>query len=210
MVDLADRMVDRLARRPHGLLGRLLYRFPVGHQPGFDLVLARMKPEASDTIAEVGCGGGVFLRQALRSGCRAMALDHSPAMVEATASLNADAVRQKRLEVVQGEAGALPMADASIDKVYCLNAFFFFPEPQAALAEMARVLKPGGTVAIITAPPEWREKIARIFGRMAQAMRFDEAVTLTAWAGEAGLEPVDVVSAPNAGFLFIARKVGDE
>ncbi len=208
MNDFTERLVDRIARRPHGLLGRLLYRFPIGHKPGFDLALSRAWPKQEDHIIEVGCGGGVFIRRALRSGCRATAFDHSDAMVDATRRLNADAVRTGRLQVIKADASELPVGDCIADKVYCLNAFFFFPAPQAALREMARVLKPDGVLVIVTTPPDMREQIRGYFNRMAQSMKFYSGDMLCELAQAAGLEPKEIVQSPKAGILLLAEKEG--
>lgn len=207
MNDFAERLVDRIARRPYGFLGRLLYRFPVGHKPGFDLALSKASPKQNDYIIEVGCGGGVFMRRALRAGCCATAFDHSDAMVDDTRRLNADAVITGRLQVVKADASELPIGDCTADKVYCLNAFFFFPDPLAALQEMARVLKPGGCLILVTTPPDMREQISGYFGHMAQSMKFYTGEMLCKLAQAAGLEPKDIVRAPKAGILLLAEKV---
>lgn len=199
-------LVDRIARRPSGLLGYLLYRFPLGHKPGFDLALKRLPPQGTDMVLEVGCGGGVFLRRLLASGCKAIAVDHSATMVADTSRLNATARREGRLAVLQADAGDLPVESCSVDKVYCLNAFFFFPDPQKSLSEMARVLKPGGKLALITSPPEFREKIARFSRSMADNMRFDEPETLERWALAAGFSTLETSNVANAGFLMIAAR----
>lgn len=199
-------MVDRIARRPGGLLGYLFYRFPFGHKTGFDLAIGRLPPEAGDHVVEVGCGGGVFMRRVLASGCRAVGIDHSPDMIAGTAKLNRRAVEDGRLVLHRADAASLPVADGFADKLFCLNAFFFFPEPEKSLREMARVLKPGGMLALVTSPPEFRAQIARFSRSMAESMRFDAPETLAAWAREAGLVPVETVQVPSAGILFIARK----
>jgi ubiquinone/menaquinone biosynthesis C-methylase UbiE len=206
MGDFAENLVDRIARKPHGFLGRLLYRFPLAHRPGFDLILSKAPPAADDYVVEVGCGGGVFMQRALESGCRAAAFDHSAAMVDATIRLNHAAVQSDRLTVVQADASSLPMRTACADKVYCMNAFFFFPEPEASLNEMARVLKPGGTLALVTSPPEMRDEIGGYFNRMAQSMRFYSDTMLSEMALKSGLEPKEIMQAPRAGLLLLAVK----
>lgn len=70
---------------------------------------------------------------------------------------------------------------------------------------MARVLKPGGQIALVTSPPEFRAQIARFSKRMADGMRFDTLETLDGWMREAGLVVVEMMVAPNAGILVIAR-----
>lgn len=201
-----DNLVDRIARRPSGMLGYLFYRFPFGHRQGFDLVLERLAPEGSDQVLEVGCGGGVFLRRLLASGCHAIAIDHSADMIANAARLNALPVSEGRLKLHQADAAKLPVIDETADKVYCLNAFFFFPQPLESLREMARVLKPGGRLALITAPPAFRQKIARFSRSMAESMRFDEPDTLAEWARTCGLEPLETHGVEGAGYLFIAGK----
>jgi SAM-dependent methyltransferase len=199
-------LVDRVARRPSGVFGYFLYRFPIGHKPGFNLVLDRLAPTSDDRIAEIGCGGGVFMRRALKSGCQGVAIDHSPDMVTNTTRLNRHAVNCGRLTVVHGDAASLPANSASFDKVYCLNAFFFFSDPQASIAEMARILKPGGHLALVTSPPEFEPQIARFSKSMAASMRFDTLETLDGWMRAAGFQTEEMRSVPSAGNLVIAKK----
>lgn len=206
MAFLSSAMVDRIARRPGGFLGYLLYRFPFAHKSGFDLALKAIPPEASDTVLEVGCGGGVFMRRVLANGCRAIGIDHSPDMIANTTRLNRRAVTEGRLVLHRADAASLPLADGFADKVFCLNAFFFFPDPEKSLREMARTLKPGGMLALVTSPPEFRAQIARFSPSMADSMRFDAPETLQAWAKEAGFVTVETTQVPSAGTLFIARK----
>lgn len=206
MLKLSSAMVDRIARRPGGLLGYLLYRFPVGHKTGFDLAMRQLPPSRDDLVLEVGCGGGVFMRRLLKSGCHAVAIDHSPDMIADSTRLNRQAIHDGRLKLHQADAAHLPVESASIDKVYCLNAFFFFPQPAESLKEMARVLKPGGMLALITSPPAFRAQIARFSENMAANMRFDEPQTLADWADAAGLVPVETREVVGAGYLFIAKK----
>ena len=102
-------------------------------------------------LLDVGCGGGVFLRRALETGCRAAGLDHSREMVKLAGEKNADAVRAGRLRLVEGSVEAMPFADGEFTALSCLVAFFFFPDPARALAEMRRVLDPArGRLAVYT------------------------------------------------------------
>jgi SAM-dependent methyltransferase len=56
---------------------------------------------------------------------------------------------------VVGEAGRLPWPDSCFDLVTCLEALEYFPSPRRALAEMARVLRPGGTLIVSKWPDSW-------------------------------------------------------
>ena len=149
----AERLTDLVARRPHGRLGRRIYRDPAGHQHSFRVALDRLAPSADDRLVELGCGGGSFLERALRSGCRATGIDHSSEMVALTRERNRAACAEGRLEVIDADVGNLPLADASSTAVTSMNAFFFFPDPGAALREAHRVLKTGGRLVIVTTAP---------------------------------------------------------
>jgi SAM-dependent methyltransferase len=71
----------------------------------------------------------------------------------------ADRIAAGTVEVVQGDAGALPWEDDRFTVVACIDAFPFFPDPGRALAEMCRVLRPGGRAVIDMNPrvPEGTE-----------------------------------------------------
>jgi SAM-dependent methyltransferase len=145
-----DRLTDRMARRPHGRRARTIYGAQDVHSFLWEPVLAALALERDDRLLDVGCGGGVFLRRALETGCAGAGLDHSRDMVRLARRTLGDAA-----PITQGKAEAMPFADGSFTAVSCLVAFFFFPDPVAALREMRRVLEPSrGRVAIMTTAPE--------------------------------------------------------
>ena len=71
----------------------------------------------------------------------------------------ADRIAAGTAEVVKGDAGALPWKDGRFTAIACMDAFPFFPDPDRALAEMCRVLRPGGRAVIDMNPrvPEGTE-----------------------------------------------------
>jgi SAM-dependent methyltransferase len=155
---IVDRLVDVTARRPSGMLGRLLYHNPRAHFASFDATLAALALVPADRLLEVACGGGTFLERALTSGCEVKAIDYSPDMVALTCERNAVACRDGRLEVLQASAEQLPFTEESFTCAAMTNAFFFLDDPARALAELYRVLEPHGRLAIFTAapdPPAW-------------------------------------------------------
>ncbi len=97
------------------------------------------------SVLDVACGTGVVARAAAsRVGDTGtvVGLDRSQAMLDVAARLLPDA------EVRRGDAKQLPFVDASFDTVLCQAALMFFSDPQAALAEMARVVTVDGTVGV--------------------------------------------------------------
>jgi SAM-dependent methyltransferase/uncharacterized protein YndB with AHSA1/START domain len=219
-------LTDRAARRPSGEFARATYRDPTHHRPSFGVVLASLRLGPEDVLLEVGCGGGAFLEQALRTGCRAAAVDHSPEMVRVARELNADAIAAGRLDLAQGDAGRLPFADDTFTAAAMMQVFFFFPDPAGVLAECRRALRSGGRLAVFTvaeeargtpAVPEPMASRARFYTdeelvRLARDAGFPEVSVsrpdLEPFAREAGL-PEDVVALfaadIRAGQLLVAR-----
>jgi SAM-dependent methyltransferase len=145
-----DWLTDRFARRPFGIRARRDYKDPTHHRPSFGAVLSALNLQRDDVLLELGPGGGAFLEQALRSGCRAVGLDHSHEMVCAAGELNAAAVEEGRLQLLQGDAHDLPFDDETFTAVATMQAFFFFADPRRVLAECVRVLRPSGRLAVFT------------------------------------------------------------
>lgn len=145
-----DRLTDRMARRPHGRRARTIYGAADVHSFLWEPLLAALALETEDRLLDVGCGGGVFLGRALETGCAGAGLDHSREMVELARKTLGGAA-----PIIEAKAEAMPFADGSFTAISCLVAFFFFPDPVAALREIRRVLEPArGRVAIMTTAPE--------------------------------------------------------
>lgn len=102
------------------------------------------------SVLDVACGTGVVARAARdvvgRPG-RVVGVDLNPAMLEVALAARPD------LEWVHGDAEDLPFVDAEFDVALCQSALFFFAHPGRAVTEMARVVVPGGVVALQTYAP---------------------------------------------------------
>lgn len=107
---------------------------------------------ARDTVLDVGSGTGVVAITAARAGAQVFALDLSPALVE-RAQANA-AIAKVRVDFQEGDAEALPYPDNFFDVVLSQFGHMFAPRPQITTQEILRVLKPGGTIAFSTWPPD--------------------------------------------------------
>lgn len=101
---------------------------------------------------DVACGTGVVSVTAARRGARVTGLDLTPELLE-RARENARTAGVE-IEWVEGDVEKLPFGDAMFDAVLSQYGHMFAPRPDFAVAEMLRVLKPGGTIAFSTWPPE--------------------------------------------------------
>jgi SAM-dependent methyltransferase len=114
----------------------------------------RLGVRRGERLLDLGCGGGRHAFQALRLGARVIALDADAPEVGAVrdtvgAMVDAGEVgAESEAGMVQGDARRLPFADASFDRVIAAEVLEHIPEDRRAMAELARVLKPGGTMAV--------------------------------------------------------------
>lgn len=103
-------------------------------------------------VLDVACGTGVVALTAARLGARVTGVDLTPALIE-HARQNA-AIMNLQVEWHEGNVEALPFDDARFDVVVSQFGHIFAPRADIATSEMLRVLKPGGTIAFSTWPPE--------------------------------------------------------
>lgn len=107
---------------------------------------------AGQHVLDAGCGTGVVALTASRAGAMVSALDLSPVLIEH--GRKHAALAAVEVQFREGDVEDLPYEDASFDAVLSQFGHMFAPRPDVAVAEMLRVLKPGGTIAFSTWPPE--------------------------------------------------------
>ena len=112
-----------------------------------DTALEALHPLAGSTLVDVGCGTGFHLPRFAARGARVVGVEpHLPLARRAAARLGA---RAAGVSVVAGDAEALPLADGSADVVHARWAYFFGPGCEPGLAELDRVLRPGGVACLV-------------------------------------------------------------
>jgi SAM-dependent methyltransferase len=122
--------------------------------------------KAGQRVLDVACGTGVVAVTAAKLGARVTALDLTPALLE-RARENGK-IAGVDVEWHEGDAEHLPFPDEAFDVVLSQFGHIFAPRPEVAVAEMLRVLKPGGTIAFNTWPPElFTGRIFTLTGRYA-------------------------------------------
>ncbi|PDV97479.1 class I SAM-dependent methyltransferase [Candidatus Chloroploca asiatica] len=150
---------------------QLVYRFGARH---YDRVRASWQPEADARLqpwlarALAGCDQPLVLDVATGTGRVPFllassqpyagylaALDLTPQMLRVARQKLEPYLHPAQILWHQGEASRLPWPSGSFDLVTCLEALEYFPQPRRALAEMVRVLRPGGWMLLSKIPDAW-------------------------------------------------------
>ncbi|MDL4773380.1 class I SAM-dependent methyltransferase [Actinomadura xylanilytica] len=187
-------------RRIAKAAGRLMWGYDTGGLwRSIDLLATA---PAGCTVLDVPCGGGIAVPAARR--LRYVGADLSPVMLDR-------ARRHGPVTLVQADVNALPFPDATFDLCVTYNGLHCLPDPPAAVAEMARVLRPGGTLRGSTVTRGSSRRHDALIAVMRRLNMFGPSGTpadLAAWLTGAGLTDVRVTLS-GAIADFTARRPPD-
>jgi len=155
--------------------------------------VARLVP-AGLVVADIGTGTGILAGELAGLGCRVIAVDHSPRMLEA-ARANLDAAGATNVELRAGPAEALPLAEAEVDAAFAHRVLHYLASPADAVAELARVVRPGGVVVLVDFERHDREWMREELGVLWLGFPSED---VRGWLSAAGLEDVRVEVEPGA------------
>jgi demethylmenaquinone methyltransferase / 2-methoxy-6-polyprenyl-1,4-benzoquinol methylase len=134
-------------------------------------MVAQVDAGPQDRVLDVATGTGMVATALVRRyGCRVVGLDQSPEMLGgAAAKLRANRELAERIELVRGQAESLAFADGEFDHLTFTYLLRYVEDPAATLAELARVVKPGGRVAsleFMLPPNRVARALWRVYGRL--------------------------------------------
>ena len=113
--------------------------------PAAEVLVATAGVRAGEDLVDVGCGTGNAALLAAEAGAKVMAVDPSTRLLAVAAARAAELGFE--VTCAPGEAAAIPARDAAFDCILSNFAVVFAPDPDAAVGEMSRVLKPDGRAA---------------------------------------------------------------
>lgn len=155
---MALRFVARQLSNPSGLGGWLAR---LGMNRGNARVNAfavdRLDVRPTDSVVEVGFGGGPNLRRLMDSGASVVGIDRSPDAVAAATKLFAAECAQGRARFVLGDVEKLPIADGSCTKALTVHTVYFWRSLERGFGEFYRALRPDGLLAVGFVPRERME-----------------------------------------------------
>lgn len=146
---IIGRVRSRQAANPSGALGRIIGRLMVKDTGAAnDRCLELLDLAESRVVLEIGFGQGRTAAKLIGQGHRVIGAEVSDTMVNQATARNRRACRDGRAELLRGDGKLLPFADGSADMAFTAHTIYFMPDPEATLAEAARVIRPGGRLVI--------------------------------------------------------------
>ncbi len=143
--------------KPTGVIGNLA-GYVMAHRPSnrerivWTISILKIKPD--DRILEIGFGPGVAIEQIskITKDGIIVGIDHSEVMVRHAGKRNREGIREGIVQIMLGSAASLPHFDKPFDKIFAINSFQFWNEPDEILGNLTKVLKPGGIIALTLQP----------------------------------------------------------
>jgi ubiquinone/menaquinone biosynthesis C-methylase UbiE len=171
--------------------------------------LEALELRAGDRLLDVGCGTGAAVRAAAEVVERAVGVDLSPKML---AEARERAAGLTGVEFVEGDSEELPFEDGEFTAVLCTTSLHHYPRADTAVREFARVVAPGGRVAIGDGTAD--AVVSRVFDLLARRfetghVRLHRLEEIRSLLGDAGLECTEARSVSGGIYgIALARKAG--
>jgi ubiquinone/menaquinone biosynthesis C-methylase UbiE len=163
--------------------------------------------DESWTVGDLGCGTGQLTESLAPFVNRVIAIDDSSAMLAAARRRVAS---MQNVEVKNGRLESLPIEDGSLDAALLFLVLHYVPEPEAAIAEARRALKPGGRLLIVDMMPHDREDLLHEMGHVWRGFSEEQIASMFEAAGFSGsryhpLPPDEAAKGPTL-FAAVAKR----
>jgi SAM-dependent methyltransferase len=206
---VVGRLRSRQSGLPTGLFGRIIGRAIVrATAESNDRALAELDLTEPRTVLDVGFGQGRTATSLLRHGHRVIGVDASPTMVKQATARNRVACRDGRATLRHGDGITIPFPHDSADAAITAHTIYFMPDPAATMSDIARVLRPGGTLVVAcrtsdTTTPAWMDP---------EVYRIPSADDILAMLQAAGFKHIEQRPGDTSNHdihLFVARLSAD-
>lgn len=114
----------------------------------FDFIASKFGPPGERQVVDAGCGSGTKSLQLARRGYRVLGLDLSHSILEQARASARDTGLESTLEFKQADLTRIDLPSASVSRAICWGVLMHVPGIESAVAELARILEPGGILVI--------------------------------------------------------------
>jgi SAM-dependent methyltransferase len=153
------------------------------------MAMRGLRDWAGRTIVDLGCGTGYWLPVYAAEASRVVGVEPDPKLRSAAsrrvAGLGRTVGSEPVIDVLAGSAEHIPLASQSVDVVHARFAYFFPPGTDAGLAEVLRVLRPGGRLVVVDNDYRWGE-FADLLAGSAVNPPLETAANTDQWWAERG------------------------
>lgn len=200
-----DRAIEQRRRESTKFFDEIAGRYGSLTQPGGGwqaLAAALAVGFSGQTVADIGCGEGDLTLLLVRFAKRVTAVDLSAQMLRVVQERSEEAGVARRVTVAQGDLEKLPLESGSMDAAFVSQVLHHAARPEKALAEAARILKPGGRLILLDLARHDQEWVRSEWAD--QWLGFDER-ELRSWLTEAGLklEVFQTLEGPTQAFSVV-------
>ena len=196
-------------RKPEGILGKfMLTTMNAGHSVMADWGMGHLPQIEPKAVVDIGCGAGRNAGELLKRYPKAKvtAIDYSPLSVEKARAYNREAIAAGRCAVEEGNVADLKLSTATFDLATAFETVYFWPGLEACFAQVAKVLKPGGTFLIVN-EADGEDATGKKFEKIIDGMNNYTAEDITAALKKAGFSKVKTDHHKNKPWITVlARK----
>jgi len=195
-------------RKPEGFLGKMMVNgMNGGHAKMADWGMAYLKTIEPEEIVDIGCGGGRNAGALLKKypAAHVTAIDYSEVSVSKATAYNAEAIKQGRCEVRQGDVSALTLPEEKYDLATAFETIYFWPGLEKCFAEVAKVLKPGGVFMIVN-ESDGMDETGLKFEKIIDGMKCHTAEEIEEALKSAGFSKVKSTHHANKPWICVIAK----
>ena len=190
---------------PRGLGGKLILNaMNVGHEKGAKIARRCLQWQSKWSCLDIGCGGGKNL-QAMLSLCpegHVCGVDISDASVQKSLSVNAEAVKAGRLEVLKEDVHQLPFEADRFDLATAFETIYFWKDLPKAFKEVSRILKSDGQFLIMMESAA----VSSSWATQVPGMQVPDAKSIREYLIQAGFRTVKLFENTDPVIVFLAKK----
>jgi ubiquinone/menaquinone biosynthesis C-methylase UbiE len=158
MVDFKGWILSQAAV-PHGRSGRVVAKtMPMFHSLFYGPAAERLELRRDDILLDVACGSGALLDRYAGDAQHVAGIDLSDIQIDLARRRLHDRIADGSAEIVVGDAAHLPWEDGTFTAASCVGSLDYFADPDAAVKEIHRVLRPGGRVVLTYGIDDRNEK----------------------------------------------------